>query len=33
VNYVERMHVSDSFEHLIGIVFELMGLKFVIKIH
>ncbi len=32
VNDIQRMHVSNSFEHLICIVFELMGLKFTLKV-
>ena len=32
VNDIERMHVSNSFEHLICVVFELMGLKITLKV-
>ncbi len=33
VNDIERMHVCDSFEHLVCVVFELMGLKITLKLH
>ena len=32
MNDIERMHVGDSFEHLISIIFELMGLQMIKKI-